>query len=198
MTALPTRVVVLLEGHSDAVAVRVLCRRAGLPVESDALVLRDMHGVTNVGRHLREIEPGDRVLGLCDFAERRFVARALRAGGRTVESDDDLPRWGFEVCDRDLEDELVRALGPERVLEVLRDLGELGRFRALQRQPQWRDRDIHDQLRRFAGTHSGRKALLAERLTSALEPGAEPPPLARLVEAIEPLVASGRHHPLPD
>jgi hypothetical protein len=128
MTALPTRVVVLLEGHSDAVAVRVLCRRAGLPVESDALVLRDMHGVTNVGRHLREIEPGDRVLGLCDFAERRFVARALRAGGRTVESDDDLPRWGFEVCDRDLEDELVRALGPERVLEVLRDLGELGRF----------------------------------------------------------------------
>jgi hypothetical protein len=187
------QVVVLVEGHSDAVALEVLCRRAGLAVDGGALVLRDMHGVTNVGRHLREMEHSVQVLGLCDFAERRFVARALRACGLPVASDDDLPRWGFEVCDRDLEDELVRALGTERVLEILEELGELSRFRALQRQPQWRGRDVQDQLRRFSGTHSGRKAVLAERLTSALEPGAEPAPLARLVAAIGALRVPGPH-----
>src|SRR4051812_8055271 len=143
-----------------------------------------MHGVTNVGRFLSEVEGGVAVLGLCDSPERRFVARALRRRGHPVESDDDLARWGFEVCHRDLEDELVRALGTERVLAVLDELGERERFRAFQRQPQWRGRDVADQLRRFAGTHSGRKALLAERLAAALEPGTEPPPLAGLVATL--------------
>jgi hypothetical protein len=190
MTIGTPRVVVLVEGHSDAVALRVLCHRAGLDgldgADGDDGRLRivDMHGVTNVARQLGRLDDGVTVLGLCDSAERRFVARALRRRGLPVASDDDLSRWGFEVCDRDLEDELVRALGPDRVLAVLDDLGERDRFLAFQRQPQWRGRDVHDQLRRFAGTHSGRKALLAERLATALEPGTVPAPLARLVEAI--------------
>ena len=89
------------------------------------------------------------------------------------------------VCDRDLEDELIRALGPGRVQEVLADLGELERFRAFQRQPQWRGREVTEQLRRFAGTASGRKLLLARRLAEELTPTTTPPALLRLVEQIE-------------
>jgi hypothetical protein len=194
MATVYPRVVVLVEGHSDAVALRVLCRRAGVAVDGEAIRIVDMHGVTNVGRFLREVGDDVVVLGLCDSPERRFVARALRRRGHPVDSDDDLARWGFQVCHRDLEDELVRALGPERVVAVLGELGERERFQAFQRQPQWRGRDIRDQLRRFAGTHSGRKALLAERLAAALEPGTEPPPLARLVGTLRDLgtPATGR------
>jgi len=175
-------VVVLVEGASDAAVVRVLCEARG--VDPAAVEVRDMGGVTNVGRHLRELDGTVRVLGLYDAPEERFVVRGLRSTGRDVSTRDDLRHLGFVVCDRDLEDELIRALGTERVESVLAELGELDRFRAFQRQPQWRDRDLTDQLHRFAGTASGRKLLLARRLAEELSPSTTPAPLTSLVEQI--------------
>jgi hypothetical protein len=101
-----------------------------------------------------------------------------------VETREDLERAGFVVCDRDLEDELIRALGPARVESVLGELGQHEQLRAFQRQPQWRGRDAHDQLRRFAGTASGRKALFARRLAEELTTANTPPPLSRLLDAL--------------
>lgn len=180
------RVVVLVEGRSDAAALRVLCAARGLHEGTDGFELREMDGVTNVGRHLRELGLAGRprVLGLCDAPERRFVVRAFSELGLEVESDADLSQLGFEVCDRDLEEELIRALGPAEVERVLAELGELDRFRAFQRQPQWRGRPVDDQLRRFAGTTSGRKSAFAGGLAAALSPDAVPGPLARLVDHI--------------
>jgi hypothetical protein len=175
-------VVVLVEGASDAAAVRVLCEARGL--ERDDVDVREMGGVTNVGHHLRALPEGARVLGLYDAPEERFVVRALRAEGYDVADASDLTRLGFRVCDRDLEEELIRALGPSHVERVLAELGELERFRAFQRQPQWRGREVGEQLHRFAGTTSGRKLLLARRLAQELTPGTTPPPLASLIDAI--------------
>ena len=183
------RVVVLVEGASDAAVIRVLCDRAGLDEVDHAYVIRDMGGVTNVGHHLRSVQVEGsgrvRVLGLYDAPEERFVVRALRREGYDVTDGAGLAGLGFVVCDRDLEDELIRALGPGRVQEVLADLGELERFRAFQRQPQWRGREVTEQLRRFAGTASGRKLLLARRLAEELTPTTTPRALVRLVEQIE-------------
>jgi hypothetical protein len=176
-------VVVLVEGASDAAVVRVLCAVRGLA--RDDVDVRAMGGVTNVRHHLRALPGGARVLGLYDAPEERFVVRALRAEGYDVTDGGDLAGLGFGVCDRDLEDELIRALGPPRVEEVLAGLGELDRFRAFQHQPQWRGRDVSEQLRRFAGTTSGRKLLLARRLAEELTPETTPAPLAALVDAIE-------------
>lgn len=175
-------VVVLVEGASDAAVVGVLCEARG--VDPTAVEVRDMGGVTNVGRHLRELDGTARVLGLYDAPEERFVVRGLRSTGRDVRTRDDLQRLGFVVCDRDLEDELIRALGPARVESALAALGELERFRAFQRQPQWRGRDLSDQLHRFAGTASGRKLLLARRLAEELSPATTPAPLTTLVDQI--------------
>jgi hypothetical protein len=175
-------VVVLVEGASDAAVVRVLCDARG--VDPTVVDVRDMGGVTNVGHHLRELDGSARVLGLYDAPEERFVIRGLRSSGRSVSDRDDLRRLGFVVCDRDLEDELIRALGPARVESVLAELGELERFRAFQRQPQWRGRPVTEQLHRFAGTASGRKLLLARRLAEELSPGTTPTPLTSLVEQI--------------
>jgi hypothetical protein len=178
-------VVVLVEGASDAAVVRVLCAARGLD-ESDVDV-RGMGGVTNVGRHLRDLDETTRVFGLCDAPEERFVVRALRRAGKDVATRDDLEHLGFWVCDRDLEEELIRALGPSLVETLLEELGEIERFRAFQRQPQWRDRPVGDQLRRFAGTASGRKLILARRLAEALTPATTPRPLVRLVDAVADL-----------
>jgi hypothetical protein len=189
-------VVVLLEGASDAAVVEVLWAALGrhdsstTSATTPGVELRDMRGITNVGRQLDELAGRATVLGLCDAPEERFVLRGLRRQGYAVADRADLARLGFHVCDRDLEDELIRALGPDRVQAVLDELGDLERFRAFQRQPPWRGRDVGDQLHRFAGTASGRKLLLARRLAEELtgpSPGRSPvpPPLAALVADIE-------------
>jgi hypothetical protein len=176
------RVVVLVEGASDAAVVEVLWAARETPFAG--VEVRDMGGITNVGRHLDELDGRARVLGLCDAPEQRFVLRGLRRHGYAVADRADLAAAGFHVCDRDLEDELIRALGPDRVQHVLDGLGELERFRAFQRQPQWRGRAVTAQLHRFAGTASGRKLILARTLAEELSAQTVPAPLARLVEAI--------------
>jgi|tagenome__1003787_1003787.scaffolds.fasta_scaffold20980492_5 hypothetical protein len=188
-TSARPRTVVLVEGASDAAVVRVLCAGRGLVESATTYQVRAMGGVTNVGHHLRalhtEASGRVRVLGLYDAPEERFVVRALRREGYDVTHAGDLAGLGFVVCDRDLEDELIRALGPARVESVLTELGELERFRAFQRQPQWRGRAVAEQLRRFAGTASGRKFLLARRLAEELTPETTPDTLSALVAEIE-------------
>jgi hypothetical protein len=163
----PARVVVLVEGASDAAAVELLADGIGPGLEVVA-----MGGVTNTAHHVRRLadrRPPPALLGLCDRGERRFLERVRP------------PLDGIFVCDRDLETELIRAVGAAGVLEVLAELGELDRFRTFQGQPEWRGREVGDQLHRFAGTRSGRKATLARALAARLGPGDLPAPLADLL-----------------
>jgi hypothetical protein len=173
---------VLVEGASDAAAVRAAAAVAGRDLGAVELVA--MGGATNARRVLAELVPaGAHVLGLCDRAEAAYVLRALRHVGYAVRDVDSLPGHGFWVCDRDLEEELIRAAGARRALEVLEHTRLASSFRTFTRQPAWADRPFADQLRRFAGAGSGRKERLAEALTSALRPDELPPPLAGLLSA---------------
>ena len=165
--------IVLVEGQSDVAALTTLAEHRGL---AQRMRVVDMGGVTNVRRHVAQLAASDPeavVLGLCDLRERRFMERARPALAEIF------------VCDRDLEDELIRALGPERALDVLAGLDELARFRTFQAQPEWRARPVTEQLRRFAGTRSGRKAVLAAALSAALTPSTTPTPLRRLLDLVE-------------
>ena len=184
----PRRLVVLVEGPSDVASLRTLAASRGLHEERHAFELVSMGGVTNVRHHLSRLStaaPRVRVAGLCDAPEERYVAGALRAQGVVVETRADLERQGFFVCERDLEEEVIRALGPQAVELALADLRLLDRFRTFQRQPEWRDRPLADQLRRFAGVASGRKVLLAEELAGLLTPENTPHPLAGVMSLIE-------------
>ena len=173
---MPARaVVVLVEGASDAAVVELLADGIGPGLEVVA-----MGGVTNTAHHVRRLadrRPTPSVLGLCDHGERRFLERVRP------------PLDGIFVCDRDLETELIRAVGADEVLEVLAGLGELDRFRTFQGQPEWRGREVDDQLHRFAGTRSGRKATLARALAARLGPGDVPAPLADLLGAARLLLS---------
>jgi hypothetical protein len=176
---------VLLEGPSDVAAVRAVAERRELHLDASAVRLVDMGGATNVRRHLHDaftaaVSP--RVLGMCDIKEAGFFVRALRDLGCAVSSGEALPHWGFQLCDRDLEDELLRALGPRRVRDVLDDLRLADRFATFTQQPAWAARDFHEQARRFAGVASGRKELMAQALALALPTDSLPLPLRGLLD----------------
>ena len=96
--------------------------------------------------------------------------RALRRVGCDVEAADELPRWGFQVCHRDLEDELMRDLGETRHPRgAVEASGLTQRFAMLTQQPAWCPGSFHEQVHRFAGAASGRKELMAAALAEALD-----------------------------
>ena len=180
--------VVLLEGVSDVAAVRALLHARGLDLDGVRLV--DLGGVTNMRRALLDLhaqEPDTEVLGLCDAGEARYVVGALAAVGLPARDATDLPAYGFHVCVRDLEEELIRALGPRRVVDLVRSLGLGDKLAALQRQPAWVDRPLDEQLHRFCGVASGRKELLAGALAAVLRPDEVPEPLALLLDRVAAL-----------
>ncbi len=172
--------VVLVEGESDAVVVRTLLAGRGVPA-----TVVPMGGVTNLARHLDGLGgPGPGVLALVDAPEMRFAVGALRRHGVVARDVEELAWHGVFVCDRDLEDVLMRALGADAVRDALASMAELGAFESMARMPFWRGRPVLEQLHRFAGSGSGRKARLAARLAERLDPDALPDPLGALVDAV--------------
>jgi hypothetical protein len=125
------------------------------------------------------------IAGLYDQGAERHVSRALASVG--VEIDPVTPaldRFGFFVCVADLEDELIRALGVDAVIDLLDRQGELRSFETLSRQPQQVGRSIDQQLRRFMGTRSMRKVRYGRLLVEALDPAQAPVPLHRVLDAV--------------
>ncbi len=177
--------VVLVEGESDRRALEALAVRFGRDLRAEGVAVVPIGGATNIRRFLAEYGPRGRGLalaGLCDAGEAPAVRRGLEwAGlGRDL-TRDGMESLGFYVCDRDLEDELIRALGVAAVEQVIADAGELPSFRTLQRQPAPREWTSERQLRRFMGTRSGRKARYAELLVAALDLTRVPRPLERVL-----------------
>jgi len=175
------RAAILVEGESDRLAVVALARRHGRDLDAEGVVVVPMGGSKNINKFLDRYGPVGldlHLAGLCDAGEEGDFRRALERAelGRDL-SRASMERLGFYVCEDDLEDELIRALGPDRVEGVLRQLGALDPFRTFQKQPQWQGRPIDDQLRRFIGTASGRKALAAPLLVEALDLDRVPRPL---------------------
>jgi len=145
-----------------------------------------MGGSKNIATFLgRYVSAGVAVAGLCDAAEEGDVRRGLERVGLGADlSRTEMEELGFFVCDRDLEDELIRALGASRVEQVLEAEGELAVFRTFQRQPEWRFQPVEEQLRRFIGTKSGRKLRAAAALVNALDLDRVPRPLEGVLAAV--------------
>lgn len=175
------RTVVLVEGVSDHRALETLAARRGHDLASEGVAIVAMGGSKNVRYAVDRFGPAGldlRLAGLVDSPEEGDYRRALERAGLTVgPTRADLERLGFFVCEADLEDELIRALGPAGVEAVLEARGDLSTFRTMQRQPAQRGRPIEAQLRRFMGTRSGRKEAYATYLVEALDLADMPRPL---------------------
>jgi len=173
--------VVIVEGASDGAALAALAARRGVKLAAEGIELLALGGYGNLGRELERLAPRRseiRLAGLCDAAEAPHLRRALaRAGFGANLTVAEMERLGFYLCVADLEDELIRALGPAEVQAVLAAEGDLPSFRTFQNQPAQRGRPVERQLRRFMGTQAGRKAKYARRLVDALDLDRAPRPL---------------------
>ncbi|MFI8965762.1 TOPRIM nucleotidyl transferase/hydrolase domain-containing protein [Streptomyces sp. NPDC053493] len=167
---LSVQAVVLLEGPSDVAAVDALAVRRGRDLAAEGVCVLPIGGAMAVGRFARLLGPsglGLRLTGLCDERESPYYARGLE-------------RQRFFVCAADLEDELIRALGVERVAELVRAEGDERALRTFLRQPAQQGRPEQQRLRRFFGTKKGRKIHYGRVLVDALDADRVPAPLEDL------------------
>ena len=176
-----SRAVVLVEGISDQRALEALAQRRGRNLDAEGVSVVSIGGAQAIGRFLNEFGPQGlnlRLAGLCDAAEEGEFRRALeRAGLGSDLTRADLEALGFYVCVADLEEELIRSLGAAAVEQIVEAQGDLGRFRTLQKQPEWRGRPTADQLRRFMGSGGRRKIRYARLLVEAVDLSHVPRPL---------------------
>ncbi len=158
---------VFVEGTSDEVAVRALAARLGRDLEAEGVSVVPIGGAQAIRRVLASLPDGVRAVGLCDEGEAQAFARALGSD--------------FFVCVRDLEDELVRAVGVDRVMKVIEERGELSSFRTYQKQVAHRDRPLERQVHGFM---HNRKIEYARLLVEALDLARVPAPLRGLLDAL--------------
>ncbi len=168
----------LVEGRSDEIAVRTLARLRGRDLDAEGVAVLAVGGAQAIGRSLAVYGAAgaDTTLAaLCDRREEPGVRRAVeRADLAPAAARAGPARVGLFVCDRDLEDELVRGLGVAATEAVLGAHGKLGAFRTYQKQPAHRTRPTSDQLRGFLNNW---KVELAATLVEALDPSRVPRPL---------------------
>lgn len=167
-----SRAAILVAGWSDQAVVETLAQRRICDLRAEGIIVVPIGGVTNLGRFIEALGVrglGLALAGLYDAGEERHVLRSLECcgfgRGLTYTTAKAL---GFFVCDADLEDELIRALGTAAAEQVIESEGELGSFRRFQAQPFQQAQDHRAQLRRFMGTRAGRKVRYGALLTGAL------------------------------
>jgi hypothetical protein len=180
---------VLVEGISDQIALEGLAARRGRDLSGEGVVILPIGGASAITRYLTQLGPGGaglRLAGLCDLGEEDIFRRGLnrtRIGSPQTRAD--MEHLGFYVCVEDLEDELIRATGTARVEAIFDSQGDLGSFRSLQRQPEWRGRLLDDQMRRFLGSGASRKLRYARLLIESIELDRVPRPLDAVLTAVQ-------------
>lgn len=181
------RAVVLVEGHSDRVALEVVATRRGLDLAGDGIEVVAMGGITNTRAFATRYGPsglGVPLAGLYDAADEDKLRRGLAASGLPALEYGDPQRLGFFRCSDDLEDELIRALGLEAVEAVIESAGETRSLDLLAGMPAQRDWTRLQLVRRFLGVRSGRKARYAALLVAAMADGQEPAPLVGVLQHV--------------
>ncbi len=182
------RAVVLVEGHSDRVALQTLATRRGRDLAAEGVEVVAMGGITNTRAFASRYGPrglGVLLAGLYDADEEIKLRQGLAGAGLDAALEPDGPsELGFYRCSADLEDELIRALGIEAVEAVIKAAGETRSLDLLAGMPAQRDWTREALLRRFLAVRSGRKARYAELLVHALDRDRVPEPLEAVLARV--------------
>jgi len=177
------RSIVLVEGVSDRIAVETLARRRGVDLAAKRVLVAVLGGVQGTARMLQLLprRAGTTLSGLYDEADADVVRAALVAH-EDMPPHGRLEDAGFFACREDLEDELIRACGADRVEACLETEGDLTAFRRLQGQPQWREHPREAQLRRWIASGARRKLRYARLLVEAADDERLPLPLISVLD----------------
>lgn len=158
----PSTVVVAVEGKSDRLVLERLARRHGRDLAADGIRIESIGGAHAIRRFVADLGSAASVRGLCDANEQHLFRRVLDE---------------VHVCVPDLEGELIRALGVDRVLELV----DAPAFRTMQRQPAQRGRPVELQLHRWLRSSSSRFHRYLPLLVDALDLDRVPRPLVDAV-----------------
>jgi len=130
--------VILVEGFSDLLAVRGLASRLGVNLDAAGVSVLSLEGSDLFKHYAGLLGPQGLDLelrGLCDLdAEADWMAR-LNAVGISVVDRAALNAVGVQVCDPDLEAELLSCLSEPQVELVFAEDGALNGFHTFSRQP---------------------------------------------------------------
>ena len=162
--------VILVEGITDRIAVEAVAAKLGRDLAAEGVEVVPIGGAQAIRRAFARSTTRERVVGLCDAAEERWFRRVL--GAATY------------VCVEDMEDELIRSLGPTGVEEVIAAQGELETFRNFQNQLAWRGRPVELQLHRWLRSAHRRNKRYPPLLIAALRPEQIPRPLVGVLEHV--------------
>jgi len=181
--------VVIVEGISDQLALETAALGRGRDLEAERVLIVPIGGAHAIGRFLTGLGPPGtrrRLAGLCDLNEEEIFRRGLVATHvGSPRTRIDMEQLGFYVCIKDLEDELIRALGTAGVEAVFDSQDDLRWFRSFQTQPAWRGREPEAQMYRFVRSSSVRNLLYARLLVeAAVGRDALPRPLDALLTAV--------------
>jgi len=179
--------VVLVEGWSDQAAIETLARRIGLNFGVMGIVVLPIGGAMNARQFAVRFGIQGlrlRLVGLYDLPEERHFLRAISASVTPATGEFDARGLGFYACSEDLEDELIRALGPDMVEQIIAAEGEIDAFRRFQVQPAQRGRSVDAHLRRFMGTRARRKIRYGTLLAAAVDLRSIPTPLSQLLRCL--------------
>lgn len=176
--------VVLVEGYSDRVVLLRLSNRRARDLDAEGVTVLSLDGGGTVGTYLRLFGKqglGLTMLGLCDDDKVSKWLAELQKAGEPIRDRAGMKAAGFSVCSRDLEAELIRALGVSAAEALIAREGEAASFAHFQKQPVHAGAPLEEQLRRYFHADSIRWAL---PLADALDLGNLPGPLNDILAAI--------------
>jgi predicted ATPase len=181
------RTVVLVEGLSDQMVIEALAERLSKNLDGSGVAIVPTGGAATMTAYAQLYGPqGFRLelLGLTDEAEEGYAARALQAAGHPAGlSRLDREALGFFVCVRDLEEELIRAIGAGPVETLIRARGDGPAFDAFVLQPTYAGSSQEASIRAFV-QHRSRKVEYAPVLADAVNLGSLPVPIQSLLGRI--------------
>jgi predicted ATPase len=166
------RKVILVEGLADRLALLTLARRQGRTLDAEQVSVVALHGAGTIGSFLSLLGPNGlnlKLCGLCDEdKESDWIKKLEQNGFGSGLNRAKLASVGFFVSVRDLEDQLVIALGTAEVERVIDAQGEKATLSTFAGQPDKKGRPLNEVLRLFLQSRD-RKVRYAPLLVDALD-----------------------------
>jgi hypothetical protein len=180
------RAVLLVEGDSDRLAIEALAEKTGRNLDAEAVSVVPINGAANAATYIDLFGPRGfdlKIAGLCDEAEERYFAGGLdRAGIAQQPSRHQMEQLGFFVCVKDLEEEIVRALGVVATEQVINANGDQHEFDMFKQQPDKVGWTPEEHVLGFI--RRGRKVQYAPLLVDALDGALVPAVLEGVLGAV--------------
>lgn len=184
------RMVVLVEGVTDELALNLAARRSGRDLKAEGVSVVPINGAHAMSKFLRRLaaeEPRAKLGGLYDEGEEEVIRAALELAGYGANLDRNrMEKVGFFACIADLEDELIRAAGESILSRLIEFEGDAQPWHTFRNQRQWNGRPMDQQFRRFIRSVSERNSRYIRAIIETIDPSRLPRPLRLLLDYVEP------------